>query len=184
MKNSLLMAVGVLFAISTGPAQVDAHEYQLIIKGSDLIIQGRSALRSGNMTRAIRIYERALKRNLSLRDRQRALSDMCAALYFKREYDEAIYNCNKAIEITPNEWTNYNTRANVYLASENYEMALADYHYSLLLRPGSNIIERNIEIALERAADNGIEVTSEMTSGQLSDPDSLPDLGSIATSGQ
>ena len=45
----------------------------------------------------------------------------------KGMYDHAIADCNRAIEIDPNDSSAYNTRGVAYTETEMYERAIADF---------------------------------------------------------
>ncbi len=134
----------------TMPQVAVAYTYELVISGSELIKQGKSALRAGRLDAAIRIYNFALNRHISSRDVQRAHNDLCVAYYFKRDFAVAMDHCNTAIELSPNEWVAYNNRANIYLETDRFELALNDYQKGLALSPQSEVLRTNINIAYRR----------------------------------
>src|SRR5262245_11175458 len=57
--------------------------------------------------------------------------------YLKRDYDEAIDDCNRAIELNPRQAEAYNFRGISYYAKKELEPALSDLNRSLAINPRS-----------------------------------------------
>lgn len=53
--------------------------------------------------------------------------------YFQFEYDEAIENYNKAIELNPNDEEIYFSRSNAYYVQGHYDKAAKDYNTAMTL---------------------------------------------------
>ena len=57
------------------------------------------------------------------------------AYHNKGDYDHAIEDCNKAIELNPNHTEAYNNRGNNYSVKGEYDRAIVDYNKALALNP-------------------------------------------------
>lgn len=82
------------------------------------------------------------------------LNALCSALMSNGDLDEAIDNCNRAIELYPSRWQAFNNRGTAYYLSGNYEQAMQDYNHALQNRPDSEIIRHNIQLTESKIADN------------------------------
>ena len=89
-----------------------------------IIVMTTAALQSGGLDRA----RQAL-----------ALADRGGAYLQKMQYEEAIADLNRALEINPGLSTAYNVRGAVYQFQGNYELATEDYTRALIstLRPAT-----------------------------------------------
>lgn len=54
----------------------------------------------------------------------------------KGDYDEALVNCNQAVELDPKYATAYGWRGTVYSGKGNLDQAIADYSKAIELNPG------------------------------------------------
>jgi Flp pilus assembly protein TadD len=173
MIKRLLISAGFSVALMFTAIPAHAYKYELIIIGSNLIKQGKQALRDGRLEEAIRIYTVALDGRLSASDVQIAHNDLCVAYYLNRDFDVALGQCDQAIRLTSNEWVSYNNRANIYLAMGEVDRAMRDYEKALELSPQSEVLRANIDLAA-RFRDAG-PVEAEISSSAPEGPN-LPNL--------
>jgi tetratricopeptide (TPR) repeat protein len=68
-------------------------------------------------------------------NRARAYGNRCAALTYRKDYDRAIADCDKAIELDPKPARGYYVRCWVYLQKEDYDRGIADCDKAIELDP-------------------------------------------------
>ena len=66
------------------------------------------------------------------------------------EYDKAICDCDRALEIDPLSASLYLNRGNIYLSKSEYEKAVADYNKALAIMPDNMLVYSNRAIAYRR----------------------------------
>lgn len=72
----------------------------------------------------------------------------------KKDYDGAIVNYNKAIELKPDYAEAYNSRGNAYYSKGDNEQAIKDYTKSIELNnPLLSMVYRNRAISYEKKGD-------------------------------
>jgi len=62
---------------------------------------------------------------------------------YEGEYDLAIADCNKAIELAPNFSDAYNNRGGAYLNLDQYERAIEDFSEAIRLNPQDGLAYAN-----------------------------------------
>jgi len=98
--------------------------------------EGVNALMRGNITKAIRAYDKALQ-DSNLPDTRRAsvFNDRGVAHWRERNYDRALADFSRSIELNPDYAPVYNNRGNVYLQMGQREQAVADFTRAIELAP-------------------------------------------------
>ena len=150
-----LLSVGLMAPTIT----VQAQKIELIVSQNTALKRARSALQKGRFVKAIRLYERVLKKGASSDGLLWAYNDLCVAHYLQTELDKALGYCNKAIKLAPNKWISYNTRGNILVSSGFYTEATVSYKKALKLYPSSDIISKNLDLALAQEAKTLVEVS-------------------------
>lgn len=154
MRMTKFMSVLViLFGVSAAGNTAGAYTFELVLRTDQLVRIARDALKEGRFEDAKVLYQRALKRSLSTKDRHWAHNDLCVAHYFLKEHQEGLVHCDAAIKIRSNDWTAFNNRGNILIALERYDAAKEAYLRGLELSPQSTILNMNLEIAERRAAE-------------------------------
>ncbi len=157
---SALLSLG--FIVTSAP--VSAYKYELILSENATLKSARIALRKGKFKKAIRLYKIALKRDAGRVGNIIANTDLCVAHYLQSDLDIALEYCNKAIKLAPNQWISYNNRGNVLIAYGSFDEAEASYNKALKLYPKSEIIQKNLALALTRKIDVLPDVVSPIIS--------------------
>jgi Flp pilus assembly protein TadD len=67
------------------------------------------------------------------------------AFHNNKDYDRAITDCNKAIELGPNFARAYVTRGSAYFNKSNRHRAIADYRKALELDPNNTVARNNLK---------------------------------------
>jgi len=147
-----LFFTGFIFAgpIATAAAQpVD----NLWLSEPSLITAGEKALMSGKLDRAERLFREALDQPLTRNMRQATYNSLCITNYLADDQNEALDACNAALAIRANDWRALTNRGNVHMARGDFDLAAADYHAALRLRPGEKALLDNLAMAERSYAD-------------------------------
>lgn len=139
-----------LLMVSLPAAQANAADV-IRIHSSDLLRQGITALRKGNMERAIVSLEKFLDQPASRSNRVAAHNNLCIAYHFAGDLDNAIEQCDLAIELNPKYWRAYNNRGNVHLTAGAYAEAGSDYETALDINPKARAAKENLELIRSRS---------------------------------
>lgn len=138
-------------------------------------------LREGKFREAIRDYERANGLNPGLRhsDYADAYINRGNTYYDKGEYDRAIENCDKAIELNPKDPDAYNNRGITYDNKGEYDHAIEDYDKAIELDPKDPeaYINRGNAYYNKGEYDCAIEDCDKAIELDLNDPDAYNNRG-------
>ena len=122
----LILALAVLLAL-TGTARAGGPEY---------CKQGLSAHRASKLDLAIEYYTRCIDYgDVTQKHLARAFNNRGFAYYEKGEYDRAIADYDRAIQLTPDYAYAFSNRGNVYDHKGEYDRAIADYDQVIRLKP-------------------------------------------------
>lgn len=157
-----LLSLGLMLPTAT----VNAHKLELVLNQNQTLKNARIALRKGKFKKAIRLYKIALKRDAGEQGNIIANTDLCVAHYLQSDLEIALEYCNTAIKLAPNQWISYNNRGNVLIANGSFDEAEASYKKALKLFPKSEIIQKNLKLALTRKIDVLPDVVSPIISNK------------------
>ncbi len=156
---------GALFFAQSANAQ----RVELLLQDDQLLKGARSALQNGNHERALFYLEEALKRkNLSRIEMIEVHNDLCVTYIYVERFEEAIEQCQASIEIQSNRWETYNNLGTVYLVMGAYQNAIDTYEKALKMKPKSQILLFNLDIAKQRLAKS---MVSDKVDGGSDTPD-------------
>jgi tetratricopeptide (TPR) repeat protein len=147
-RNQIIVPLIVLSAFVSSAAS--AIQTEIVIQQSELLRQGNTYLEKGEIDKAKKSLMRALKSNLTDRQRATTMNSLCVAHLKEESWRKAEKFCDKAIEIFPVDWRYYNNRGNVYLGLGKIKAAIEQYEKGLDLAPNSSVITSNIELANAR----------------------------------
>ena len=120
----LFVAIGFLLSASAGavsPQQLDWCKNMSDAYSPDLRIQGcTAAIQSGQWS----------GKNLAW-----AFIDRCFGYFVKRDYDNAVADCNQAIELDPSNAYPYELRGTAYRGKGDYNSAITDFNKAIILDP-------------------------------------------------
>lgn len=148
-----LFFTGIIFASSANTAAGQPVD-NLWLSEPSLISAGERALVNGRLDRAERLFREALDEPLTRDMRQGTYNNLCITNYLAGDYDEALAACNAALDLKAKDWRALTNRGNIHMARGNYEQAAADYHAALRLRPGEEVLRRNLAMAERSYAQN------------------------------
>jgi Tfp pilus assembly protein PilF len=68
------------------------------------------------------------------------------AYLVKREYNRALENCNRAIQLNPEDYAAYSGRGGIYIIKDEYERGIKDMETSLRINPDQPDVRNQLEI--------------------------------------
>ncbi len=117
-----------------------------VIGMNQYLSDGARALEIGDYEEGIRLTLEGLKFVTSPRNRVSALNNLCAGYTANRQFDEAMRNCDMAIELDDRNWRIYNNRALAHLGKGRIDAAKRDLAKGLSLNPESQKLTRVAEL--------------------------------------
>lgn len=149
MKTSRKIFGWCLLVGLSGAAMADMVE--IVLQPSDLIRRGNAHIETGDIEKAKVSLTRALKSNLTSRQRANAHNSLCVANLKEESWNIAMQHCNAAIKMTPTNWRFYNNRGNIYLGLGQLDLAMENYRRGLRIAPKSKTLAINIAIVEQQA---------------------------------
>lgn len=140
-----------MLALAAPVAQAGPSDF-IWLHPSDLMEQGKQAIRDGDYAKAIAVLERFLKSPSDENTQAAAHNNLCIAYEFSGNLDAAIEHCDAAIKLEPKHWGAYNNRANAYFFGGDFVAASADYQRALDLNPSAEAVRTNLELAESKTA--------------------------------
>ena len=101
------------------------------------LADGAAALMARDAEKGVELTLKGLEMAQGRRERQAALSNLCAGYVLLDDTDSALKYCNLAIAENENNWRAYNNRALVHLRLGQHEQAEADVALGQALSPRS-----------------------------------------------
>lgn len=124
----------------------------IVLQPSELIYRGNSLIRSGEISRAKKVLEKALKSKLTSTQTANAHNSMCVAYIREEHWRKAMDHCNAAIKLVSYNWRFYNNRGNIYLGLGQADLALDEYGAGLKIAPKSKTLLSNAQLAENQLA--------------------------------
>jgi tetratricopeptide (TPR) repeat protein len=144
-KLTTCIAFAVTAAL-TAPASA-----QLYNRANSLINDSAFELDHGHFREGVALAEEALHSGAVSADNYAGLyNNLCIGLTGLQRYNEALENCNHALELSPRSWVFYNNRANIYFHQGHYDRALAEYYKAMTFADGTAILIKNINLTLRK----------------------------------
>ncbi|MEE8295968.1 MAG: tetratricopeptide repeat protein [Sphingomonadales bacterium] len=164
----LLVLLGVL-AITTS---AQSQTISLLLEDDQLLKNGRKAVHSGNLEKAMFFYEEALKRSsLSRLELIDVHNGLCVTYMYLEYFEEAIVQCKAALRIQSNKWDTMNNLGTVHLVMGNYSEAIKIYEKGLKMKPKYKILLFNMEIAQKRSLEARIRLEIEQEKNGFQEDD-------------
>jgi tetratricopeptide (TPR) repeat protein len=165
MRNFRTLLLALVGAVMfSGAAQ--AIKIEIILDNDELYSAAKRSFHDGKLEDAAYYYSEALRRNaLSDDETVIAHSDLCVTLLFLEKFDEAIAQCETALDLRPNRWETLNNLGTVYLVQGDYGNALQAFERALAMKPGSPILKANKQLTLRRASEAAAETADSPTGG-------------------
>jgi len=143
----MMLRLTVIFLCS-GLFVIQAAEpmSQMIIGTNPNLSDGATALRFGDYEEGLRLTLDGLSSVLTLRDRARALSNLCAGYLGLGQFVEALEACDKALELSDRNWRTYNNRALALLGTGRLVAARVDVDKGQVLNPDSSLLGKTASL--------------------------------------
>ncbi|WP_162139684.1 tetratricopeptide repeat protein [Kordiimonas gwangyangensis] len=119
-----LIGIGLIGAGFTA-AQADPTTYHL--SQDRYIASGNAALEEGRLEDALTSFRKAVKKNITARERTVTLNSICAVENILGNAEAAVEACDAAIAADDGYWKAYVNRGNARAALGNHEGAIEDY---------------------------------------------------------
>ncbi len=110
---------------------------------------GAQELLDGNAEEGVRLTLLGLEQALGRRERQAALSNLCAGYLLLERYDEALAYCDRAIEENENNWRALSNRALIYVYTGRYDEARVDLDRGEAVAPNARSLKEVRGILLD-----------------------------------
>jgi tetratricopeptide (TPR) repeat protein len=132
----VLFLVGIA-TLNPSLAQEPAQAKTVIGPTNPNLADGAKALRLGKAEQGVRLTRLGLAAAQGRRERQAALSNLCAGYVLLEQYDTALTYCDSALKENERNWRAYNNRALAYVKLKRFEEAEADILRGQELQPNA-----------------------------------------------
>lgn len=128
------------------------NSYRTIQRIREHIEKGEFERAQSRSERIIRTEERQLSRTGMSESGlyKEAYNALCISLTNQGKLQEAFTACDKAIEVTPNHWESFKSRATLYYMVQDFQESLADFEKSLEHAPNNeeiaDVLKQNIAV--------------------------------------
>ena len=131
-----LVAVNLLLPVSR------AEESKVVIGPRNLdLSEGAQELLAGNAAEGVKLTLRGLAVAQGKREKEAALSNLCAGYIMIGMLEPALEYCNMLILSNERHWRGRNNRALIYVMQENYEKAEEDLLVGQELNPNARTLK-------------------------------------------
>jgi len=151
----LALLLGSIVPTSALLADDEADSRTVIGPRNTALADGAQALMDGDVEKGVQLTLRGLVLAQGQRERQAALSNLCAGYLMLGQVDEALANCDKALADNNRNWRAYSNRALVYIELGRFDDAEADVIRGQELAPNA----KNLKIVKGMLLDETDPVT-------------------------
>ena len=122
--------------------QAQSEENKVIIGPRNLhLADGAQELMAGNGEEGVRLTLRGLATASGKKEKEAALSNLCAGYIMINDLDTALMYCNMLLASNDKHWRGYNNRALAYVLKEEYEKAEQDIIIGQELNPNARTLK-------------------------------------------
>ena len=122
-------------------ADIEADSRTVIGPRNIALADGAQALLAGDAEKGVQLTLRGLAIAQGQRERQAALSNLCAGYLMLGQIDEALAYCDRALADNDRNWRAYSNRALVYIELKRFDEAEADVDRGQELAPNSKYLK-------------------------------------------
>lgn len=142
MIKSVSLAL-MIFTTASAFAQTESHS----MTRNDALVGQVTALQAGQLDKAIRIGERALRHRLTTAVESLIQSNLCLAWQHQDEPNKALAHCDAALALDPGAWQALVNRGTIHYTQGSYEKAYEDFALADHVHPGNAAILQNMALA-------------------------------------
>ena len=140
--STLAAALVLSFAGVPAAAQTPAGESRTVLgPRNPALFNGAHALIDGDAERGVALTLEGLQVANGRRERQAALSNLCAGYLMLEQFENAMSYCDLAIEENPRNWRALNNRALVHLRLKRYDESKADLDVAQEIAPNARTLK-------------------------------------------
>lgn len=132
---------------------------------------GANALIAGDAERGVTLTLAGLKVAVGSREKEAALSNLCAGYILLEKFNEALRYCDMLLERNSENWRAYNNRAVIYIKTGQFAKAEQDLLRGEELRPDAH----TLKVARSMYMDAVFPVAAEVTVDDRDSPDANED---------
>jgi tetratricopeptide (TPR) repeat protein len=141
MSRPTAFAIAVIAAVLSSPAS-SAEENKVVIGPRNLDLhEGAQELMAGNAEEGVKLTLRGLQTAQGKREKEAALSNLCAGYIMINQLDTALEYCNMLLLSNDRHWRGYNNRALIYVMRKEYEKAEKDLAIGQDINPNASTLK-------------------------------------------
>ncbi len=141
MSKPAALATALVIAVLLVPASW-SQESKTVIGPRNLdLADGAQELLAGNAKEGVELTLRGLSSALGKREKEAALSNLCAGYIMTSDLDSALMYCNMLLLSNDRHWRGYNNRALIYVMREEYEKAEKDLLIGQEINPNARTLK-------------------------------------------
>ncbi len=140
--RQMIMVSSILGAIlSHSAAQANDSRVIVHFKENSSYSTAVKAMQKGKLEKAVKYFERALRRNLSKKYETAAYNNLCAIQYVQRNYSSAEKACENALSTDRLSWRAYVNLANVKMVLGDIDEAQNNLIKARKINPDSQLVQ-------------------------------------------
>ena len=141
MRRQAAFAFALIAAISLFPASWGQESKVVIGPRNPDLAEGAQELLAGNAADGVELTLRGLAVAQGKRERESALSNLCAGYIMLDDLDTALTYCNMLLSANERHWRGLNNRALIYVMSAEYDKAETDIAIAQELNPNARTVK-------------------------------------------
>ena len=141
MSRPAALAVALIIAILLASASL-AEQSKVVIGPRNLdLADGAQELLAGNAREGVELTLRGLQVAQGKREKEAALSNLCAGYIMIEQLDTALTYCNMLLLSNDRHWRGRNNRALIYVMQKDYKKAEADLLVGQEINPNARTLK-------------------------------------------
>lgn len=143
MSKFTAIAIAFVTAVMLPPASWSGPDESKIVLGPrnlDLT-EGAQELLAGNAEEGVELTLRGLEVAQGKREKEAAMSNLCAGYIMIHDLDSALMYCNMLLLSNDRHWRGYNNRALIYVLRKEYDKAEKDLEMGQEINPNANTLK-------------------------------------------
>ncbi len=141
MSRPATFAIALIAANLLVPASL-AEESKVVIGPRNLdLADGAQELLAGNAREGVELTLRGLQVAQGRREKEAALSNLCAGYIMIEQLESALMYCNMLLQSNDRHWRGRNNRALIYVMQKDYKKAEADLLVGQEINPNARTLK-------------------------------------------